>query len=93
MSAVLHPEMEIVAKAKQAFNQTTALADSRTTFTDYVATTSTPHPLDMQVEDLEFPGPEPGQRIPVRWYRPAGAPHPSPCVLYFHGGGFCFGGS
>ena len=27
----------------------------------------------------------------MRWYRPAHARDPSPCVLYFHGGGFCFG--
>ena len=91
MPTALHPEMEIVAKAKRAFNQTTALTESRATFTDYVTATSKPHPSDMQVDDLEFNGPEPGQTVPVRWYRPAAAKAPSPCVLYFHGGGFCFG--
>ena len=91
MSAMLHPEMEVVAKAKRAFNRTSAISDSRSTFTDYVAATSKPHPSDMLVDDLEFTGPEPGQTVPVRWYRPAAAKTPSPCVLYFHGGGFCFG--
>ena len=91
MSATLHPEMAIIAKAKRAFNETTKLEDSRATFTDYVAATARPCPEDMRVEDLEFPGPEPGQTVPVRWYRPAAVADPSPCVLYFHGGGFCFG--
>ena len=91
MAATLHSEMEIIANAKRAFNQATELDDSRATFADYVAATSVAHPSDMQVEDLEFPGPEPEQTVPVRWYRPAAAADPSPCVLYFHGGGFCFG--
>ena len=91
MAATLHPEMEIIAEAKRAFNQTTQIADAGSTFTDYVAATSKPPPPDMQVKDLEFPGPEGEPEVSVRWYRPSTATEPSPCVLYFHGGGFCFG--
>jgi acetyl esterase/lipase len=45
------------------------------------------------VGDRSIPGP--GGDIPVRVYAPAGAgdaPGPRPLVVYFHGGGFVFGG-
>lgn len=41
------------------------------------------------VLDTMFPGP--GGHIPVRIYRPLRAPHPTPALVYFHGGGFVVG--
>lgn len=46
-------------------------------------------PLDITVEDMTIDGP--GGRIPIRLYRKK-AVRPSAVVLYFHGGGFVFGG-
>jgi acetyl esterase len=44
------------------------------------------------VSDWTVPGPD-GNAIPLRVYRPAGAPGAGrPLVVYFHGGGFVFGG-
>ena len=33
----------------------------------------------------------PAREIPLRIYRPAGMPTPSPAIVYFHGGGFVLG--
>ena len=87
MAAKMHPEMQVLADAKRALSTATNLEESRTAFANYVAVTHKPYPDDMKVEDLELPGPDTGQLIPVRWYRPANTPSPSPVVLYFHGGG------
>lgn len=91
MAAKMHPEMQVLADAKRALSVATNLEESRAAFANYVAVTHKPYPDDMKVEDLELPGPDAGQLIPVRWYRPANAPSPSPVVLYFHGGGFTLG--
>ena len=85
MAAKMHPEMQVLADAKRALNAATNLAESRAAFANYVAVTQKPYPDGMKVEDLELPGPDAGQLIPVRWYRPANAPSPSPVVLYFQG--------
>jgi acetyl esterase len=47
-----------------------------------------PRPVE-HVLDTMFPGP--GGQIPVRIYRPLRAPHPTPALVYFHGGGFVVG--
>ena len=91
MTTKMHPDMQILADAKQAMNDASTLEETRAAFASYTVVTKRPCPEDMKVEDLEFPGPDAGQTIPVRWYRPANAPSPSPVVLYFHGGGFTLG--
>jgi acetyl esterase len=42
-----------------------------------------------EVTDRSVPGP--GGEVPVRVYRPANAPAPAPCLVYFHGGGWVIG--
>mgnify|MGYP001465727701 CR=1 FL=1 len=91
MVTEVHPEMTVLVEAKKALHEATTVDAQRQAFARYIAVTQRPYPADMQVEDLIFPGPESGQGIPVRWYRPAVAPVPSPVVLYFHGGGFTLG--
>ena len=87
----VHPEMTVLVDAKKALHEATTVDAQRAAFARYIAATQRPYPADMKVEDLLFPGPDEGQRIPVRWYQPRGAPIPSPVVLYFHGGGFTLG--
>lgn len=87
----VHPEMTVLVNAKKALHDAATVEAQREAFAGYIAATQRPYPADMKVEDLGFPGPEAGQRIAVRWYRPASAPTPSPVVLYFHGGGFTLG--
>ena len=91
MASHIHPEMEVLVNAKKALHDASTVEEQREAFTGYIAATQRPYPADMKVEDLQFPGPDPGQKIPVRWYQPANAPSPSPVVLYFHGGGFTLG--
>ncbi len=51
-----------------------------------------PKPPIGAVEDLTIPGPEPGQGIAARLYRPAGAEGALPLIVFFHAGGYVFGG-
>lgn len=46
-------------------------------------------PEDLEVSELSAPGPE--GEIPLRLYRPVAVPRPG-VLLYFHGGGYVFGG-
>jgi acetyl esterase len=46
-------------------------------------------PAGLAVEELRAPGP--GGPVPLRLYRPEGAARPG-VLLYFHGGGYVFGG-
>ena len=86
----IHPEMARLVEGKKAMNAAVTPAETACAFAHYAEMTQRPHPPDMQVEDRFFPGPA-GDRVPVRHYRPSGAPSPSPCILYFHGGGFVLG--
>jgi acetyl esterase len=45
----------------------------------------------LQVEDRQAPGADGAPPVPVRVYRPLGAPGAIPAVLYLHGGGFVLG--
>ena len=89
IESYMHPEMEMLVATKTAMMAATSQADKATAWAAYVEHTNRPHPPDMQVEDLAFPGPL--GDIPVRRYRPKNLPSPSPCILYFHGGGFMLG--
>jgi len=52
------------------------------------ATQPDPRPV-AEVRDLAAPGPH--GDIPLRLYRPAGAPTPAPTLVYYHGGGWVIG--
>ncbi len=51
-----------------------------------------PKPPIGAVEDLTIAGQEPGQGIAARLYRPAGAEGAPPLIVFFHAGGYVFGG-
>ena len=50
-----------------------------------------PKPRIGAVEDLTMPGPDAGQTIRARLYRPSGADGPLPLMVFFHAGGYVFG--
>ena len=86
----IHPEMALLVEGKKAMNAARTPEETARAFARYAEMTQRPRPPDMQVRDIDFPGPE-GGRIPVRHYRPRRSPSPAPCILYFHGGGFMLG--
>ena len=86
----IHPEMALLVEGKKAMNAARTPEETACAFARYTELTQRPRPIDMQVDDRFFPGPE-GGRIPVRHYRPRRAVSPAPCILYFHGGGFMLG--
>lgn len=48
-------------------------------------------PEGMTREDMQIDGPDEGQKMTLRVYRPAGLPENSPVILEVHGGGFVGG--
>lgn len=50
-----------------------------------------PKPRIGAVEDLTIPGPDAGQTIPARLYRPSGTDGTLPLTVFFHAGGYVFG--
>ena len=48
-------------------------------------------PDGVTLEDRLVPGPPGDPDVPVRLYRPAGAPSPAPAFYWIHGGGMVFG--
>ena len=50
-----------------------------------------PRPPIGAVEDLSLPGPEAGQALAARLYRPAGRAGALPLMVFFHAGGYVFG--
>lgn len=85
----LHPEMQILIDAKSDLPPAETIEEMRAGWNAYAAKMRHPYPDGMAVEDRHVDGK--GGPIPVRVYRPAGAPANAPCVLYFHGGGFMKG--
>ncbi len=51
-----------------------------------------PKPPIGAADDLKIPGPEAGQTLAARRYRPSGAGGALPLVVFFHAGGYVFGG-
>lgn len=49
------------------------------------------HP-DVRRTDARVPGLPGNPEVPVRWYRPADADDPLPCLVYLHGGAYIMGG-
>ena len=59
----------------------------------YAAVAAPPTPPDTRVRrrDAVIPGVDGRPEVPVRWYRPAGAEGPLPCLVWLHGGGYVMG--
>ena len=88
----IHPDMADVIAAKQAIAQSADPEEMRAAWLDYEARLGRDRPNGMVVEDTAIPRPAPdGGEIAIRIYRPQGAPVPSPCVVYLHGGAFIKG--
>ena len=59
---------------------------------ELVARLPKPAPVEgVRIEDHHAPGPEGGDDVFVRIYRPTGAPEPLPGLLWIHGGGYVLG--
>ena len=64
-------------------------SEARTFYRDRRTLTQPDPPAVAEVRDLSAAGP--AGPIPLRLYRPASAPHPSPTLVFFHGGGWVIG--
>jgi len=88
----IHPDMTELLAAKEAVPQGQDGNGLRTAWNDYAARLWRPYPGGMAVEDTAIEVAElPARKIALRIYRPRDVPRPSPCILYFHGGGFVKG--
>ncbi|MFF4238094.1 alpha/beta hydrolase [Actinomadura geliboluensis] len=68
-------------------------AEARAAMRDLVSALARPTTAEgADVADRTIPGPPGAPPVPVRIYRPRGALHPAPVLVYFHGGGFVTGG-
>ena len=68
-------------------------ADARRHIEDFVRKWDLdPRPRIGATEDLTIPGVEAGQAIAARLYRPSGASGALPLIVFFHAGGYVFGG-
>jgi len=89
----IHPDMDELLAAKQAVPKSQDPGVLRQGWNAYGARLQRPYPTGMKINDRHFACPGAGKNgmIPVRFYRPANAPTPSPCVVYLHGGAFIKG--
>lgn len=68
------------------------IAEARKAFDELVAPLPDHlHPIDIKVENKSIPQ-NGAEKIPVRVYTPKNTSGPLPILVYFHGGGFVFGG-
>jgi acetyl esterase len=69
------------------------LSSIATIRTSYAAVGAPPVPPDPRVQrsDAVIPGLDGSPDVPVRWYRPADAEGPLPCLLWLHGGAYIMG--
>jgi len=81
--------LDDLAAAGRPSSRTLPLADGRRNFDDLFGSLSDTDP-SVAVRALSVPGP--GGEIPVHVYDAAGAHQPRPLTLFFHGGGWVFGG-
>ncbi|HLJ19143.1 MAG TPA: alpha/beta hydrolase [Stellaceae bacterium] len=88
-----HPDMKELLAAKNAVPKSGDPEVLRKGWEDYARRMQRPYPAGMQIANTAFdcPGAGRDKPIPVRIYRPAGAPALSPCVVYLHGGAFTKG--
>ena len=94
----IHPDMSDLLAAKEAAPKTQDPGVLRDGWNAYGSRLNRPYPDGMAVNDetIDCPATDKGSAgkggaIPVRFYRPRGAPSPSPCVVYLHGGAFIKG--
>ena len=88
---MVHPDMECLAAARAPAGMFgTSIEEQRKAWTFYSNNLNQPPPNTMKVWEEIVPGE--GFDVPVRIYRPAGAPAAgAPGVVYIHGGGFMKG--
>lgn len=88
-----HPDMAELLAAKDALPKGDVSETLRAGWNTYAASMQRPYPPGMVVGDmpLSCSGAGTDGQIMVRFYRPAGLPSPSPCVVYLHGGAFIKG--
>jgi len=69
------------------------LSSIATIRTSYAAVGAPPVPPDSRVQriDAVIPGLDAHPDVSVRWYRPANAQGPLPCLLWLHGGAYIMG--
>lgn len=87
----VHPDMDCLAKARAPAGMFgDSIEEQRKAWTYYSDNLNQPPPADMQVWEEEVAAAE--HNVPVRLYRPAGAPADgAPGLVYIHGGGFMKG--
>ena len=89
----MHPQVkalldDLIASGRPS-SRTLPLPDGRRNFDELFASLSDTD-ASIRTRDLSVPGP--GGDIPLRLYEPPGEP-PFPVALFFHGGGWVFGGA
>ena len=89
MAFDIHPELLAMLAEFDAVPVGGTIEEKRENWRRFCFETRRPRPAGMAVEDGSFPGP--ACAVPIRTYRPAGAPDPAPTILYIHGGGFMTG--
>ncbi len=89
MAFDIHPELLAMLAQFDAVPGGGTIEEKRENWRRFCFETRRPRPDGMAAEDRTFPGP--AGAVPIRVYRPAGAPDPAPMILYIHGGGFMTG--
>ena len=89
MAFDIHPELLAMLAEFDAVPDGGTIEEKRDAWRRFCFETRRPRPDGMAVEDRTLPGP--ASDVPIRIYRPAGAPDPAPTILYIHGGGFMTG--
>ncbi len=88
----LHPQAEtlinLAAKAKLPALETLSVDDARALYNVRTADLDA-EPKVGEVMDRTIPGP--GGDLPIRIYRPVDAGDATPCLMFFHGGGWVIG--
>ncbi|MCP4994792.1 MAG: alpha/beta hydrolase [Gammaproteobacteria bacterium] len=82
----IHPELEKMLYDEEDLPSLDDLDTFRAAWTAFCVARNPERPVDMAVEDLQVS--LDGHLRPVRIYRPTNQPALSPCILYFHGGGW-----
>ena len=86
----MHPDMQYLIDVRDRVGPKGETPEEQRRFWyAYSRATNQPHPADMKVWDEVVETAE--HRVPVRIYRPAGAPAIAPAIMYMHGGGFMLG--
>lgn len=70
---------------------TMTVAAARKAASDGFAMLDRPASQNVAIENLQIPGPEEGQKIPARTYRPIRPERPPPVLVYYHQGGGVIG--